>query len=93
MRSGNNPIAQVIKRLSEEKADQVCQLQQQTSVSLKHPNNGYVCGSSCYVVVDEHHESDEHGKKICFCAEFTAGLSLCLANLVTQGLLVCIKFF
>ena len=61
VRSGKNPIAQIVKRLSEENASHQNQFQQ-TSISFKHPDNGYVSGNSCYQVVHEHDGRDEAGK-------------------------------
>ena len=62
VRSGKNPIAQVVKRLSEENDSRESHPHKMpSSILLKHPDNGHVSGNSGYVVVDKQHQSDEHG--------------------------------
>ncbi|CAB4013323.1 Hypothetical predicted protein [Paramuricea clavata] len=55
VRSGKNPLAQIVKRLSES-SGKIGQTTS-TSISMKPPNNGYILGdSSCCIVVDETHQ-------------------------------------
>ena len=71
VRSGKNPIAQVVKRLSESSSNRDHPLSVDASISAKKPNNGYVLNNtSCCAVVNDSCETDNHGNKMYLCCVY-----------------------
>ena len=79
VRSGKNPIAQVVKRL-ESSYNRDHPLFVDASISAKKPNNGYVLNNtSCCAVVNDSCETDNHGNKMYLCCVYDHSESMFLA--------------
>ena len=65
MRSGKNPLAQIVKRLHELDGSDFDKVPKSSAISLKAPNNAYILNdTTCCVVIEETHQS--HVREKCF---------------------------
>ena len=65
IRSGNNPIVQIAKRLGESSAEKLPNKQSGTDISIKKPNNRFILNNSlCCEVVETSNDLDEDGNQM-----------------------------
>ena len=87
VRSGNNPIVQIAKRLGELSTGEISEPNKENRISVKKPNNAYILNDhSCCEVVDMANRQNEHGNHLFSCRiyENTVALyhSLCDSRIV-----------
>ena len=71
VRSGHNPVSQMIKRLGESSEEPLPQKPESNNVSVKKPNNAYIQNRSCYEVLDKLNQVDGDGYSIYVCRHYS----------------------
>ena len=85
VRSGHNPVSQMIKRL-EETSEEPLPEKPKSQVGLKKPNNAYILNKSCYEVLEKLNQVDEDGNSMYMCRLFSSPNSL-FVNPCDSGLI------
>ena len=71
IRSGNNPIVQINKRLGESSADKLPQKPIRKDIDIKKPNNSFIFNNSCLEVIDTSNDFDEEGNPMFICPVYS----------------------
>ncbi|MGH0131323.1 UNVERIFIED_CONTAM: hypothetical protein FKN15_045547 [Acipenser sinensis] len=72
VRSGKNPLAQIVKRLGELESFQTIEPQHVQKIQIKRPNNAYVHNDTvcCEVTAITHEKDDDDNTKMLLCRVF-----------------------
>ena len=77
VRSGNNPIVQIAKRLGELSTGKISEPNKENMVSVKKPNNAYILNDhSCCEVIDTINQQSEDGNQLFKCRIYESTIGL-----------------
>ena len=77
VRSGNNPIVQIAKRLGKLSTGKISEPNKENMVSVKKPNNAYILNDhSCCEVIDTINQQSEDGNQLFTCRIYESTIGL-----------------